>query len=96
LVVVDKQPSTKARSSSSIQIRPKFTSQPHFQQPSKTRGRYSISVHQLYSRNKEFAYLFDFEKVDMVGYSIYIYHLTQEQVDNWNRKPGFAVAADSG
>jgi len=59
-------------------------------------GWYSISVHQLYSRNKEFAYLFDFEKVDMVGYSIYIYHLTQEQVDNWNRKPGFAVAADSG
>jgi len=59
-------------------------------------GWYSISVHQLYSRNKEFAYLFDFEKVDMVGYSIYIYHLTQEQVDNWNRKHGFAVAADSG
>ena len=52
-------------------------------------GWYSISVHQLYSRNKEFAYLFDFERVDMVGYSIYIYHLTQEQVDDWNRKHGF-------
>ena len=59
-------------------------------------GWYSISVHQLYSRNKEFAYLFDFEKVDMVGYSIYIYHLTQEQVDDWNRKHGFVVKADGG
>ena len=59
-------------------------------------GWYSISVHQLYSRNKEFAYLFDFEKVDMVGYSIYIYHLTQEQVDDWNQKHGFAVEADAG
>jgi len=34
LVVVDKQPSTKVRSSSSIQIRPNLTSLPHFQQPS--------------------------------------------------------------
>lgn len=57
-------------------------------------GWYSISVHQLYSRNKEFAYLFDFPKSDMVGYSIYIYHLTQEQVDDWNRKHGFAVKTD--
>jgi len=52
-------------------------------------GWYSISVHQLYSRNKEFAYLFDFPKADMVGYSIYIYHLTQQDVDDWNRKHGF-------
>ena len=59
-------------------------------------GWYSISVHQLFSRNKEFAYLFDFEKVDMVGYSIYIYHLTQEDVDDWNRKHGFAVEAGGG
>ncbi len=52
-------------------------------------GWYSISVHQLYSRNKEFAYLFDFPKANMIGYSIYIYHLTQQDVDAWNRKHGF-------
>jgi aromatic ring-cleaving dioxygenase len=58
-------------------------------------GWYAVSVHQLYSRTKEFAYLFDFPKTDMIGYSIYIYHLTQEQVDDWNRKHGF-VKAESG
>ncbi len=47
-------------------------------------GWYAISVHHLYSRTKEFAYLFDFPKTDMVGYSIYIYHLTNDDVAKWN------------
>lgn len=49
-------------------------------------GWYAISVHQLYSRNREFAYLFDFDKTDMVGYSIYIYEITIEQANDWRRK----------
>jgi hypothetical protein len=52
-------------------------------------GWYAVSVHQLYSRNKEFAYLFDFPRAGMVGYSIYIYHLTQRDVDDWNQKHRF-------
>ena len=52
-------------------------------------GWYAVSVHQLYSRNEQFAYLFDFPKADMVGYSIYIYHLTQQDVARWNNEHGF-------
>jgi hypothetical protein len=46
-------------------------------------GWYAISVHRLYGRTKEYAYLFDFAKTDMVGYSIYIYHLTEDDVASW-------------
>ena len=47
-------------------------------------GWYAISVHHLYSPTKEFAYLLDFPRIDMVGYSIYIYHLTEDDVSKWN------------
>ncbi len=59
-------------------------------------GWYAVSVHQLYSRTKEFAYLFDFPKADMVGYSIYLYHLTEQDVENWNRQHAAEIDAASG
>ena len=59
-------------------------------------GWYAVSVHQLYSRTKEFAYLFDFPKADMVGYSIYLYHLTEQDVENWNRQHAAEIEAASG
>lgn len=48
-------------------------------------GWYAISVNELHDRERRFAYLFDFRKEGMVGYSIYLYRLTQQQVDDWNR-----------
>ena len=61
-------------------------------------GWYAVSVHHLYSRTKEFAYLFDFPKTDMVGYSIYIYHLTSDDVSKWNteHRNEFSVETEIG
>ncbi len=61
-------------------------------------GWYAISVHHLYSPTKEFAYLFDFPKKDTVGYSIYIYHLTEDDVSQWNaeHRDEFRVDAEFG
>lgn len=61
-------------------------------------GWYAISVHHLYSATKEFAYLFDFPKKDTVGYSIYIYHLTEDDVSQWNaeHRDKFRVDAEFG
>ncbi len=52
-------------------------------------GWYAVSVHMLHSRTRQFAYLLDFEKADMIGYSIYIYHITEQQAADWNNQHGF-------
>jgi hypothetical protein len=57
-------------------------------------GWYAVSVTKLYGHEANYAYLLDFPKTDMIGYSIYIYHLTQEQVDDWNRRHGFVRQSD--
>ena len=44
-------------------------------------GRYAISVNNIYSREGDLRYFLDYVPVDMVGYSIYIYVLTQEEID---------------
>lgn len=58
-------------------------------------GWYAVSVHMLYSRTGKLAYLRDFEKVDMVGYSIYIYHITDREVADWNKLHDFTTASGS-
>lgn len=44
-------------------------------------GWYALSVNYLYDREKQYRYFLNFEPVARIGYSIYIYHLTQEDVD---------------
>jgi len=59
-------------------------------------GWYAISIHQLHSRSNEFAYLFEFEPVDRIGYSIEIYHLTEANVTAWNEAHGGVPKAETG
>lgn len=44
-------------------------------------GWYAISVNNIYSREGTYRYFLDYAPVSMAGYSIYIYHLTQEDID---------------
>jgi len=44
-------------------------------------GWYALSVNYLYDREKQYRYFLNFEPVARAGYSIYIYHLTQEDVE---------------
>jgi hypothetical protein len=44
-------------------------------------GWYAISAHRLHERdNANRLFLEDFEPVEMIGYSIYIYHLSDEDI----------------
>jgi len=44
-------------------------------------GWYALSVNYLYDRSGQYRYFLNFKPVAMAGYSIYIYHLTQEDVE---------------
>ena len=44
-------------------------------------GWYAISVNFIHSREGEYRYFLDYAPVDRAGYSIYIYCLTQEEID---------------
>jgi len=44
-------------------------------------GWYALTVNYLYDREKQYRYFLNFEPIARVGYSIYIYHLTQEDVE---------------
>jgi hypothetical protein len=41
-------------------------------------GWYALSVNHLYNREKQYRYFLNFEPIDRIGYSIYIYHITLE------------------
>jgi hypothetical protein len=48
-------------------------------------GWYALSVNYLYDREGQYRYFLNYEPVAMIGYSIYIYHLTPEDVEWYNR-----------
>ena len=56
-------------------------------------GWYAVSVGQLRHRNGKYAYFLHFEPVDMVGYSIYIYHITSDEANRVRRKLGLCELA---
>jgi hypothetical protein len=43
-------------------------------------GWYALSVNYIYDKEKQYRYFLNFEPVAMVGYSIYIYHLTPDDI----------------
>jgi len=47
-------------------------------------GWYALSVNYLYDREKQYRYFLDFEPATRAGYSIYVYHLTQKDVERYN------------
>lgn len=52
-------------------------------------GWYAISVHNLFRQKSEYQYLRKNHKpVDKVGYSIYIYHITLDEVNRVRRELG--------
>jgi hypothetical protein len=59
-------------------------------------GWYAISVNHLHGRTKEYEYFLRFEPVAMAGYSIYIYHLTPDQVNSVRRELGLPEAEANG
>jgi 4-amino-4-deoxy-L-arabinose transferase-like glycosyltransferase len=44
-------------------------------------GWYALSVNYIYNCEKQYQYFLNFEPVTMMGYSIYIYHITQDDID---------------
>lgn len=48
-------------------------------------GWYALSVNYLYDRSGQYRYFRYFEPVAMAGYSIYIYHITQEEANRVRR-----------
>jgi hypothetical protein len=51
-------------------------------------GWYALSVNYLYDREKQYRYFLNFEPVDRIGYSIYIYHITLEEANRIRRETG--------
>jgi hypothetical protein len=50
-------------------------------------GWYAISVNHLHSRDGQYHWLlYDHEPDDMIGYSIYIYHITEEEAEAARRR----------
>lgn len=50
-------------------------------------GWYALSVNYLYDQEKQYRYFLNFEPIARAGYSIYIYHLTSEDVDRLRNGP---------
>ena len=57
-------------------------------------GWYAISVNHLHGRTKEYEYFLRFEPAAMAGYSMYIYHLTPDQVNPVRRELGLPEAPE--
>jgi hypothetical protein len=51
-------------------------------------GWYALSVNHLYDREKQYRYFLNFEPIDRIGYSIYIYHITPEDANRVRREMG--------
>jgi 4-amino-4-deoxy-L-arabinose transferase-like glycosyltransferase len=51
-------------------------------------GWYALSVNYLYDREKQYRYFLNFKPVARAGYSIYIYYVTQEDVNSVRREMG--------
>lgn len=55
-------------------------------------GWYALSVNYIYSRDQQYRYFLNFQPVAMAGYSIYIYHITIDEVNQVRRKLGLGGA----
>ena len=53
-----------------------------------TPGWHAVSTNTLHSYSKEYTYLLNFDPVDMVGYSIYIYCITRDEANRVRRELG--------
>jgi hypothetical protein len=54
-------------------------------------GWYALSVNYIYNREKQYRYFLNFEPVTMIGYSIYIYHITQDEIGKLRSKKEFTT-----
>lgn len=48
-------------------------------------GRYAVFVSSLHDRSRQFAYFLEFEPVEVLGYTVYIYELSEEDVARYWR-----------
>jgi hypothetical protein len=53
-------------------------------------GWYALSVNHLYAREKQYRYFLNFEPVDKIGYSIYIYYIAPEDANRVRREIGLS------
>ncbi|MDR1383865.1 MAG: hypothetical protein LBJ67_08490 [Planctomycetaceae bacterium] len=51
-------------------------------------GWFVLGINELYSNSKQYEWLKQFEPIDMIGYSIYIYYITTEDANRVRRKMG--------
>ncbi|MDR0608549.1 MAG: glycosyltransferase family 39 protein [Planctomycetaceae bacterium] len=49
-------------------------------------GWYALSVNYIYNREKQYRYFLNFEPITTAGYSIYIYHITEDDINKLQRK----------
>ncbi|MDR1053736.1 MAG: glycosyltransferase family 39 protein, partial [Planctomycetaceae bacterium] len=59
---------------------------PNSQEPEA--GWYAIGVNELYGSSKQYDWLKQFKLVDMIGYSIYIYHITPNEANHARQQMG--------
>jgi hypothetical protein len=53
-------------------------------------GWYALSVNYIYSRDRQYRYFLNFRPAAMAGYSIYIYHITQDEANRVRKESGRA------
>jgi hypothetical protein len=53
-------------------------------------GWFAIGVNELYGLSKHYEYFKQFDPVDRIGYSIYIYHITQEETNRVRHEMGIS------
>jgi len=56
-------------------------------------GWYAVSVNELVDRDRRYAYFFHFRPVAMAGFSIHIYHITQEEANRARQELGLPELA---
>ena len=58
-------------------------------------GWYGLSVNQIYDRNCQYHYFQQLSPVEMVGYSIYIYHITEDEANHVRRELGLPQVTEA-
>ncbi len=53
-------------------------------------GWYALSVNYIYGRSQQYRYFLNYEPVDKIGYSIYVYHITPEEANRVRREMGLS------
>jgi len=51
-------------------------------------GWFALGVNEIFASSKQYEYFKQFEPVDFIGYSIYIYHITPEEANRVRREMG--------